>query len=61
MDGAGALCHTSIMDVYFDFNGVSFAWNADKAESNSRKHNGVTFPQAAEACFNPQEQKYYEA
>ncbi len=49
------------MDVYFDFNGVSFAWNADKAESNSRKHNGVTFPQAAEACFNPQEQKYYEA
>jgi uncharacterized DUF497 family protein len=41
------------MDVHFVLNGVVFVWNQDKAEANAAKHHGVTFPQAAEAFFDP--------
>ena len=41
------------MDVYFVLNGITFVWNNDKARLNPEKHDGVTFPQAAEAFFDP--------
>lgn len=41
------------MDVRFELNGVWFIWNADKALRNATKHDGVGFPQAAEAFFDP--------
>jgi uncharacterized DUF497 family protein len=41
------------MDVYFVLNGITFAWNDEKARVNPLKHNGVTFQQAAEAFFDP--------
>ncbi len=41
------------MDIHFEKNGVLFVWNDRKAASNPRKHDGVTFEQAAEAFFDP--------
>ena len=41
------------MDLHFVLHGVAFVWNQDKAEANAAKHDGVTFPQAAEAFFDP--------
>ena len=41
------------MDVYFVLNGITFAWNDEKARSNPGKHDGITFQQAAEAFFDP--------
>ncbi len=41
------------MDVYFVLNGITFVWNDQKALINSRKHDGVTFQQAASAFFDP--------
>ncbi|MEO1378433.1 MAG: BrnT family toxin [Cyanobacteria bacterium J06635_10] len=41
------------MDVYFVLNGITFVWNGEKALINSRKHDGVTFQQAASAFFDP--------
>ena len=60
------------MDVYFPLNGITFIWNEQKARANPIKHDGVTFPQAAEAFFDyirtvsarkatRQEREYYEA
>lgn len=34
-------------------NGITFAWNEEKARNNLDKHDGITFQQAAEAFFNP--------
>ena len=41
------------MDVYFVLNGITFVWNDVKAQVNPRKHDGITFHQAAEAFFDP--------
>ncbi len=41
------------MDVYYVLNGITFAWNDEKARSNPGKHDGITFQQAAEAFFDP--------
>ena len=41
------------MDVYFPLNGITFVWNDQKAAANPLKHDGITFPQAAEAFFDP--------
>jgi uncharacterized protein len=41
------------MDVYFVLNGITFVWNDEKSQSNSSKHDGITFQQAAEAFFDP--------
>ncbi len=40
------------MDVAFRLQGIEFEWDADKADSNLRKH-GVTFEEAAEVFFDP--------
>ncbi|VAW98640.1 hypothetical protein MNBD_GAMMA21-2442 [hydrothermal vent metagenome] len=40
------------MDIKYILNGISFVWDANKAQINSRNH-GVTFEQAAEAFFDP--------
>ncbi|MBU3693884.1 MAG: BrnT family toxin [Rhodocyclaceae bacterium] len=41
------------MDVHFRLNGTDFVWDADKAAANARKHEGVTFEQAATVFFDP--------
>lgn len=41
------------MDVYFVLNGITFVWNKDKADHNPKKHDGITFRQAAEVFFDP--------
>ncbi len=41
------------MDVYFPLNSITFVWNDQKTSANSLKHDGITFPQAAEAFFDP--------
>ncbi len=41
------------MDVSFSLNGITFVWNDQKASANLLKHDGITFPQAAEAFFDP--------
>ena len=41
------------MNVYFALNGITFVWNDDKAKANHRKHEGVSFQQAAEVFFDP--------
>lgn len=40
------------MDILYHFQGVTFAWDADKAQSNIEKH-GVTFAEAVEVFFDP--------
>ena len=41
------------MDVVFVSQGVEFTWDADKARTNLRRHDGITFEQAVEAFFDP--------
>jgi uncharacterized protein len=41
------------MNVYFALNGINFVWDDEKARNNPRKHDGITFQQAAEAFFDP--------
>ena len=41
------------MDVRFVLQGVKFVWDEDKARTNPRHHDGITFEQAAEAFFDP--------
>lgn len=40
------------MDERFELNGISFIWDAAKAQSNVSKHR-VSFEQAAEVFFDP--------
>jgi len=41
------------MDVTYTLNGINFVWNADKANANKHRHDGITFEQAAQAFFDP--------
>lgn len=41
------------MDTHFQFQGLSFVWNAQKAKTNVINHDGISFEQAAEAFFDP--------
>ena len=41
------------MDVEFTMNGIGFVANKVKKAGNPKKHQGVTFEQAAEAFFDP--------
>ena len=41
------------MDIHYELNGLSFVWNAAKAASNRKKHDGVSFEQAASVFFDP--------
>ena len=41
------------MDVEFMLNGIGFVANKAKKAGNPKKHQGVTFEQAAEAFFDP--------
>ncbi len=41
------------MEVYFVLNGITFAWDEEKARINPINHDGITFQQAAEAFFDP--------
>jgi uncharacterized protein len=43
----------SIMNVYFVINGITFAWDEEKARINPINHDGITFQQATEAFFDP--------
>ena len=44
---------TSRMDIRFEFNGTTFVWNEAKAAAHPRRHEGVTFEQAATVFFAP--------
>lgn len=37
----------------FVLNGITFTWDEEKARINPMNHDGITFPQAAEAFFDP--------
>lgn len=41
------------MDTHFEFQGLSFVWNEQKAKTNVTNHDGISFEQAAEAFFDP--------
>ena len=41
------------MDTRFVLQGITFIWDANKAQENPRHHGGMTFEQAAEAFFDP--------
>lgn len=41
------------MDIQFQKNGITFIWNARKAATNPKKHDGITFEQAMSAFFDP--------
>lgn len=41
------------MDLRFELNGTTFAWNAKKAAANPGKHDGITFEHAATVFFDP--------
>ncbi len=41
------------MDVEFTLNGISFVANNAKKVGNPKKHQGISFEQAAEAFFDP--------
>ncbi len=41
------------MDRRFELNGTAFVWNAKKAAANVRKHDGISFEQAASVFFDP--------
>jgi uncharacterized DUF497 family protein len=41
------------MDISYELNGVVFRWDEIKAKTNIRKHDGVSFEQAAWAFFDP--------
>ncbi|MGB3295366.1 MAG: BrnT family toxin [Phormidesmis sp.] len=41
------------MDVYYPLSGITFVWDEEKARTNPSRHDGITFPQAAEAFFDP--------
>jgi uncharacterized protein len=41
------------MDIRYEKNGITFTWNARKAATNSKKHDGITFEQATEVFFDP--------
>lgn len=40
------------MDIHFELNGDSFAWDSEKAEKNRHKH-GVCFEEAATVFYDP--------
>ena len=41
------------MDIEYELRGIRFRWNEDKARLNVRKHDGVSFEQAAQVFFDP--------
>lgn len=41
------------MDIHYELNGLDFVWNAAKAKANPKKHDGITFEQAAQVFFDP--------
>jgi uncharacterized DUF497 family protein len=41
------------MDTRFVLQGSTFIWDEQKARENPRRHDGITFEQAAEAFFDP--------
>lgn len=41
------------MDTHYELHGLSFVWDAAKAAANARRHDGITFEQAATVFFDP--------
>ena len=41
------------MDIRYEFDGLSFVWDARKAAANPLRHEGITFEQAATVFFDP--------
>lgn len=53
IDKANTTPKLPCMDIHFEKNGVSFAWNEHKAISNKLKHEGISFEQATAVFFDP--------
>jgi len=41
------------MDIEYELHGIRFRWNEEKAKLNIKKHDGVSFEQAAQVFFDP--------
>ena len=41
------------MDIEYELRGIVFRWNVEKERANIRKHDGVSFRQAAQVFFDP--------
>jgi uncharacterized DUF497 family protein len=41
------------MDRHWEFNGIMFVWDEEKARKNRTRHKGITFEKAVEAFFDP--------
>lgn len=41
------------MEIEFELRGIVFRWDASKERENIRKHDGITFRQAAQVFFDP--------
>lgn len=41
------------MDIRYQLNGLDFVWDATKAAANLKKHDGISFEQAAQVFFDP--------
>jgi uncharacterized protein len=39
-------------DVWYEFHGFTFSWDSDKAQTNIREHDGISFEIAAQAVAN---------
>ncbi len=39
-------------DVWYEFHGFTFSWDSDKAQTNIREHDGISFEIAAQAVTN---------
>lgn len=53
IDKVNATTRVLAMDIDYEFNGMSFVWDARKAAFNPIRHDGVTFEQAATVFFDP--------
>ena len=41
------------MYIEYELHGIRFRWSEDKAKLNIKKHDGVSFEQAAQVFFDP--------
>ena len=41
------------MDIHYEYNGIIFVWDEEKAWQNRRKHKEISFETAVEAFFDP--------
>jgi uncharacterized protein len=53
IDNANTVARVNPVDIHYEFNGLSFVWDARKAAANPLRHDGITFEQAVTVFFDP--------